>query len=191
MTTNYKTMAARIGGWLGGVGRSFRYDNNPARVRLRGGCAPGVMSELKQRHRRGHTGRSACATKSVDMAAHFYLLLFRLRRHKTLVAHSTHMDERNASQMIENNQSRHAPLDTLVSVACSVHLPTCSRRVFAVFGGPLSVANALKTTKIMDLAMRNGAPVIGLNDSGGGRIQEGVASLDREIRFQPGLPITR
>jgi propionyl-CoA carboxylase beta chain len=48
---------------------------------------------------------------------------------------------------------------------------------FTVFGGSLSGANALKITKIMDLAMRQGAPVIGLNDSGGARIQEGVMSL--------------
>src|SRR5271156_2999016 len=48
---------------------------------------------------------------------------------------------------------------------------------FTVFGGSLSEANASKICKIMDLAMRNGAPVIGLNDSGGARIQEGVRSL--------------
>jgi propionyl-CoA carboxylase beta chain len=48
---------------------------------------------------------------------------------------------------------------------------------FTVFGGSLSQANAAKVTKIMDLAMRAGAPVIGLNDSGGARIQEGVVSL--------------
>jgi propionyl-CoA carboxylase beta chain len=48
---------------------------------------------------------------------------------------------------------------------------------FTVFGGSLSESNALKICKIMDLAMRAGAPVIGLNDSGGARIQEGVASL--------------
>ena len=48
---------------------------------------------------------------------------------------------------------------------------------FTVFGGSLSESNALKICKIMDLAMRNGAPVVGLNDSGGARIQEGVASL--------------
>ena len=48
---------------------------------------------------------------------------------------------------------------------------------FTVFGGSLSETNALKICKIMDLAVRNGAPVIGLNDSGGARIQEGVASL--------------
>jgi len=48
---------------------------------------------------------------------------------------------------------------------------------FTVFGGSLSEANAHKICKIMDLAMRSGAPVIGLNDSGGARIQEGVASL--------------
>src|SRR6476661_913418 len=48
---------------------------------------------------------------------------------------------------------------------------------FTVFGGSLSEAFAEKIVKIMDLAMRNGAPVIGLNDSGGARIQEGVVSL--------------
>src|SRR3981081_62056 len=48
---------------------------------------------------------------------------------------------------------------------------------FTVFGGSLSETNALKICKIMDLAMRNGSPVIGLNDSGGAGIQEGVASL--------------
>jgi propionyl-CoA carboxylase beta chain len=48
---------------------------------------------------------------------------------------------------------------------------------FTVFGGSLSEANAAKICKIMDLAMRTGAPVIGLNDSGGARIQEGVMSL--------------
>jgi propionyl-CoA carboxylase beta chain len=48
---------------------------------------------------------------------------------------------------------------------------------FTVFGGSLSSAHAAKICKIMDLAMKNGAPVIGLNDSGGARIQEGVASL--------------
>ena len=48
---------------------------------------------------------------------------------------------------------------------------------FTVFGGSLSEAFAEKIVKIMDLALRNGAPVIGLNDSGGARIQEGVVSL--------------
>jgi propionyl-CoA carboxylase beta chain len=48
---------------------------------------------------------------------------------------------------------------------------------FTVFGGSLSETNALKICKIMDLAMRAGAPGIGLNDSGGARIQEGVMSL--------------
>jgi propionyl-CoA carboxylase beta chain len=48
---------------------------------------------------------------------------------------------------------------------------------FTVFGGSLSETNALKICKVMDLAMKMGAPVIGLNDSGGARIQEGVASL--------------
>jgi propionyl-CoA carboxylase beta chain len=48
---------------------------------------------------------------------------------------------------------------------------------FTVFGGSLSEANARKIVKIMDLALKTGAPVIGLNDSGGARIQEGVLSL--------------
>ena len=48
---------------------------------------------------------------------------------------------------------------------------------FTVFGGTLSRANSDKVVKIMDLAMKMGAPVIGLNDSGGARIQEGVESL--------------
>src|SRR5205814_5569605 len=48
---------------------------------------------------------------------------------------------------------------------------------FTVFGGSLSETHAQKISKIMDLAMKVGAPVIGLNDSGGARIQEGVISL--------------
>lgn len=48
---------------------------------------------------------------------------------------------------------------------------------FTVFGGSLGEVHAEKICKIMDLAMKNGAPVIGLNDSGGARIQEGVVSL--------------
>ena len=48
---------------------------------------------------------------------------------------------------------------------------------FTVFGGSLSETHAQKICKIMDLAVQNGAPVIGLNDSGGARIQEGVAAL--------------
>ena len=48
---------------------------------------------------------------------------------------------------------------------------------FTVFGGSLSETHAQKICKIMDMAMQNGAPMIGINDSGGARIQEGVASL--------------
>src|SRR5437879_7156096 len=48
---------------------------------------------------------------------------------------------------------------------------------FTVFGGSLSGAYASKICKVMDLAMKVGAPVVGLNDSGGARIQEGVVSL--------------
>lgn len=48
---------------------------------------------------------------------------------------------------------------------------------FTVFGGSLSMVHAEKVCKIMDMATRNGAPIIGINDSGGARIQEGVVSL--------------
>jgi len=48
---------------------------------------------------------------------------------------------------------------------------------FTVYGGSLSEAHAAKIVKVMDLALENGAPIIGLNDSGGARIQEGVVSL--------------
>ena len=48
---------------------------------------------------------------------------------------------------------------------------------FTVFGGSLSEANAEKICKVMDLAVKVGAPIVGLNDSGGARIQEGVVSL--------------
>jgi propionyl-CoA carboxylase beta chain len=48
---------------------------------------------------------------------------------------------------------------------------------FTVFGGSLSETHAAKIVKIMDLALKNGAPLVGLNDSGGARIQEGVVSL--------------
>ena len=62
---------------------------------------------------------------------------------------------------------------------------------FTVFGGSLSETHAEKICKIMDLAMKNGAPVIGLNDSGGARIQEGVVSLggyaDIFLKQHPGV----
>ncbi|MBN1566029.1 MAG: methylmalonyl-CoA carboxyltransferase, partial [Anaerolineae bacterium] len=48
---------------------------------------------------------------------------------------------------------------------------------FTVMGGSLSMAHAEKICKVMEMAMKNGAPMIGLNDSGGARIQEGVVSL--------------
>ena len=53
----------------------------------------------------------------------------------------------------------------------------CSRRISPCSAGRLSERHAQKICKVMDAAMKVGAPVIGLNDSGGARIQEGVASL--------------
>ena len=62
---------------------------------------------------------------------------------------------------------------------CSPLILPChsSCQDFTVMGGSLSETHAEKMVKIMDMAMRVGAPVIGLNDSGGARIQEGVDSL--------------
>jgi len=54
---------------------------------------------------------------------------------------------------------------------------------FTVFGGALSETHAEKICKVMDLAMNIGAPIIGLNDSGGARIQEGVRSLGGMLTF--------
>ena len=72
-----------------------------------------------------------------------------------------------------------APGDGVVTGYGAVHgrLVYVFSQDFTVLGGSLGEAHATKICKIMDLAVRNGAPVIGLNDSGGARIQEGVASL--------------
>ena len=53
----------------------------------------------------------------------------------------------------------------------------CFAQDFTVYGGSLGEMHGLKICKVLDLALRTGIPVIGLNDSGGARIQEGVASL--------------
>jgi len=74
---------------------------------------------------------------------------------------------------------RHVPGDGVVSGFGRIdgRLVYVFAQDFTVFGGTLSESNARKICAIMDLAIQNGAPVIGLNDSGGARIQEGVASL--------------
>ena len=54
---------------------------------------------------------------------------------------------------------------------------------FTVFGGSLSETMSLKICKIMDMAMKMGAPIIGLNDSGGARIQEGINALPAMPKF--------
>ena len=63
------------------------------------------------------------------------------------------------------------------SLPFSLGICTFSIQDFTVFGGSLSETHAEKIVKIMDMAKRVGAPIIGLNDSGGARIQEGVDSL--------------
>jgi propionyl-CoA carboxylase beta chain len=74
---------------------------------------------------------------------------------------------------------RHFPGDGVVTGYGRIHgrLVYVYAQDFTVFGGSLSESHAEKIVRILDLAMKNGAPVIGLNDSGGARIQEGVASL--------------
>ncbi|MCH1473999.1 MAG: acyl-CoA carboxylase subunit beta [Bacteroidia bacterium] len=73
----------------------------------------------------------------------------------------------------------HYPGDGVVTGYGTIHgrLVYVFSQDFTVFGGSLSETHAEKICKIMDMAMKNGAPVIGLNDSGGARIQEGVVSL--------------
>ncbi len=75
--------------------------------------------------------------------------------------------------------AEHIPGDGVVTGYGTIHgrLVFVFSQDFTVFGGSLSEAHAEKICKIMDQAMKVGAPVIGLNDSGGARIQEGVASL--------------
>src|SRR5262245_25246109 len=69
--------------------------------------------------------------------------------------------------------------DGVLAVWCQLdgRLVYACAQDFTVFGGTMSEANAKKICAIMDLALDNGAPVVGLNDSGGARIQEGVISL--------------
>ena len=73
----------------------------------------------------------------------------------------------------------HYPGDGVITGYGTIHgrLVYVFSQDFTVFGGSLSETHAEKICKIMDMAMKNGAPVIGLNDSGGARIQEGVVSL--------------
>lgn len=74
---------------------------------------------------------------------------------------------------------QHFPGDGVITGYGTIHGRTVYvfSQDFTVLGGSLSESHALKICKIMDMAMTNGAPVIGLNDSGGARIQEGVVSL--------------
>jgi propionyl-CoA carboxylase beta chain len=76
-------------------------------------------------------------------------------------------------------EKQRVPGDGVVTGYGTVHgrLVYAFAQDFTVFGGSLSETHAAKIVKIMDLAVRNGAPVVGLNDSGGARIQEGVVSL--------------
>ena len=75
--------------------------------------------------------------------------------------------------------SQIVPGDGVVSGYGRIHgrLTYVFAQDFTVFGGSLSETNAQKVCKVMDLALKNGAPLVGLNDSGGARIQEGVGSL--------------
>ncbi len=76
-------------------------------------------------------------------------------------------------------ETQHIPGDGVVTGSGTINgrLVFVFSQDFTVFGGSLSERHAQKICKIMDMAMKVGAPIIGLNDSGGARIQEGVASL--------------
>jgi propionyl-CoA carboxylase beta chain len=76
-------------------------------------------------------------------------------------------------------EKQRVPGDGVVTGYGTIHgrLVYAFAQDFTVFGGSLSETHAAKVVKIMDLAMKNGAPLVGLNDSGGARIQEGVVSL--------------
>src|SRR5512140_191441 len=84
---------------------------------------------------------------------------------------------RLAAQHAKGKLSARERLDLLLDDGSFVELDRFVTSRSAVSGGSLSESFAEKICKIMDLAIRNGAPVIGLNDSGGARIQEGVVSL--------------
>jgi propionyl-CoA carboxylase beta chain len=76
-------------------------------------------------------------------------------------------------------EAQHIPGDGIVTGFGKINgrLTFVFAQDFTVFGGSLSETNAAKVVKLMDAAMRVGAPIVGLNDSGGARIQEGVVSL--------------
>jgi propionyl-CoA carboxylase beta chain len=76
-------------------------------------------------------------------------------------------------------EAQHIPGDGVVTGSGTINgrLVFVYSQDFTVFGGSLSERHAQKICKVMDMAMKVGAPVIGMNDSGGARIQEGVASL--------------
>jgi propionyl-CoA carboxylase beta chain len=76
-------------------------------------------------------------------------------------------------------ENQRYPGDGVVTGTGRIHgrVVCCFSQDFTVFGGSLSEAHAEKICKVMDLAMRIGCPIVGLNDSGGARIQEGVVSL--------------
>src|SRR4051812_32625518 len=75
--------------------------------------------------------------------------------------------------------AEHIPGDGVVTGSGTINgrLVFVFSQDFTVYGGALSERHAQKICKVMDMAMKVGAPIIGLNDSGGARIQEGVASL--------------
>ena len=86
------------------------------------------------------------------------------------------VEHRSTSFGLEKNK---IPGDGVVTGYGRVHgrLIYVFSQDFTVLGGSLSETHAAKICRVMDLAMKNGAPIIGLNDSGGARIQEGVVSL--------------
>jgi propionyl-CoA carboxylase beta chain len=141
-------------------------DSNPRRDELHDRLARAALGGGEERIRRQHEAGKLTARERIELlldSGSFVEL-------DALVAHRC--------QDFDMEKSR-IPGDGVVSGYGTIahRLVYVFAQDFTVFGGSLSETNAEKICKVMDLAVENGAPIIGLNDSGGARIQEGVASL--------------
>ena len=137
-----------------------------------------VLEQLEQRRERARLGGGAARIEAQHRKG-------RLTARERL---DVLLDEGSFEELdmfVEHNctdfgmDAQHVPGDGVVTGSGTINgrLVFVFSQDFTVFGGSLSERHAQKICKIMDMAMKVGAPVIGLNDSGGARIQEGVASL--------------
>ena len=131
------------------------------------------LREEATARRRARTRRAAARTRQADGA-----------RAVGAAARRGHLHRAGCLRHASRHRLRHRPTSVyLGDGVVTGHGAIDGRSVFVyaqdftVFGGSLSEAHAEKIVKVMDLALENGAPIIGLSDSGGARIQEGVVSL--------------